>query len=141
LKRSNPYCIDAPEADYLFIQHSQLTQAGKGLHTAIHIFPDEIISVFKGELLSRLEAKHRAEKGNDKYFISLVNGSTLDSMHVNCFAKYANDAVGFKNSKFKNNAKIAYNEKKQVCLIAICNIKSGAEIFCSYGKSYWKKHA
>jgi hypothetical protein len=126
LKNSYPNLIVAPEEDYLFIQHSQLALAGMGLHTAVHIYPDEIISVFKGELLSRLEAKRRAECGNDKYFISLANGTTLDSMHVKCFAKYANDAVGFKKSKFKNNAKIAY--------------KSGSEIFCGYGKSYWKKH-
>ena len=68
----------------------------------------------------------------------MPDGSILDSMKTKCFAKYANDADGFSNSVFKNNAKIGLNESDNVCLIALRNIKIGEEIFCSYGNRYWK---
>lgn len=132
--------INASEEDYLYIQQSQIPNSGKGLFTAIKIYKDEVITVFKGKILSNLEAETIAQSGNDQYFINLLDGTILDSNFVACFAKYANDATGFSNSEFKNNAKIALDEEDNVCLIALKNIKSGEEIFCSYGKSYWKKH-
>ena len=132
--------IEAPESDYLFIQTSQLISSGNGLYTAINIYKDEIISHFQGEVLSQMEAKRRVKSGEDKYFIMRTNGSILDSMKVNCFAKYANDAAAFKNSAFKNNAKISLDENSNICLTALRNIKSGEEIFCSYGKKYWQRH-
>jgi hypothetical protein len=132
--------INASEEDYLYIQQSQIHNSGKGLFTAIKIYKDEIITLFKGKVLSNLEAETIAKSGNDQYFINLLNGTILDSNFVECFAKYANDASGFSVSAFKNNAKIALDEKENVCLIALKNIKASEEIFCSYGKSYWKKH-
>jgi SET domain-containing protein len=134
--------IDAAESDYLYVSPSQLPASGNGLHTAIHIYKDEIISIFKGEVLTNAQAKSRAEKGNDKYFITLLDGSILDSMKIKCFAKYANDANGFSIGKsgIKNNGKIGLDESDNVCIIATRNIKTGEEIFCDYGKKYWKKH-
>nr|WP_272023308.1 SET domain-containing protein-lysine N-methyltransferase [Olleya namhaensis] len=64
----------------------------------------------------------------------------MDSMHTDCFAKYANDTKGSSNSVFKNNAKITLDDDGNVCIIATKHIKSGSEIFCGYGKRYWKKH-
>ncbi len=138
--------IDAPEFAYLTIATSQLPNSGNGLITSININKDEIIALFKGEILGDDQAKLRAEKGQDQYFINLLDGSILDSKKIKCFAKYANDADGFsisypKTPGFKNNAKIGLNDDKKVCLIATRNIKSGEEIFCSYGKRYWKKHS
>ena len=72
--------------------------------------------------------------------MNLLNGSILDCRNTDCFAKYANDATGFSKSAFKNNAKITLDENHNVCLIAIRKLKSGEEIFCDYGKKYWKKH-
>lgn len=132
--------IEAKESDYLFVNISQLPNSGNGLYTAIAIYKDEVISLFKGEVLTELQAKIRVNKGLDKYFISLPNGTMLDSMRVNCFAKYANDAEGYQKSLFKNSAKIALDEDGRVCIIALRNIKINEEIFCAYGKSYWKKH-
>ena len=132
--------IDAPESDYLYTQNSQIENSGMGLFTAITIYKDEIIAVYKGKTLSKNEAKLLAEKGLDKYFINLLNGTILDSMPVFCFAKFANDASGFSKSKFKNNAKIALDENNNVCLVATKKIKPEEEIFCSYGAKYWKKH-
>ncbi len=132
--------IEAEEIDYLYVNESQLVNSGNGLFTAIDIYKEEIIAIFKGDILSNNESDTRAKQGNDKYFMNLLNGSILDCMHTNCFAKYANDAIGFTKSNFKNNAKITLDENKNVCLIAIKKIKSGEEIFCDYGKKYWKKH-
>jgi hypothetical protein len=133
------YKIDAKEKDYLYIQDSQIIGSGKGLYTAIPIYKDEVISLFKGDILSGVEAKKRSKKGEDAYFINLLDGRILDSMHVNCFAKYANDAFGFVKTKFKINSSISLDENDNVCIISDRNIKIGEEIFCSYGKPYWEK--
>lgn len=132
--------IDANEADYLYIQKSQIENSGNGLFTAIKIYKEEIISVFKGKILTNIEAESIVKLNEDKYFINLLDGTILDSNTVDCFAKYANDSNGFTKSKYKNNSKISLDESNNVCLIATKNIKSNEEIFCSYGKKYWKKH-
>ena len=135
-----PNSIEAPETDYLFVSTSQIPNSGNGLFTAIDIYKDEVISLFKGEVLTTLQAKLRANKGLDQYFISLPNGTMLDSMRVPCFAKYANDANGSADTVFKNSAKIALDENNEVCIVATRHIKVNEEIFCSYGKAYWKRH-
>jgi hypothetical protein len=132
--------IDANEADYLYIQKSQIENSGNGLFTAIEIYKEEIISDFKGKILTNIEAESIVKLNEDKYFINLLDGTILDSNTVDCFAKYANDSNGFTKSKYKNNSKISLDESNNVCLIATKNIKSNEEIFCSYGKKYWKKH-
>lgn len=132
--------IEAPESDYLYIEPSQIQNAGKGLFTAIEIYKYEVISIFKGEILTEIEAKNRVENGDDRYFINMIDGTIMDSMNVDCFAKYANDAEAFENSEFKNNSKITLDDNNNVCVIATKNIKSNNEIFCSYGKKYWRKH-
>lgn len=131
--------IDAGEADYLYVQTSQIPTAGSGLFTAIKIYKDEMIAVFNGEMLSAEQALQRANLGVDRYFIMMPNGVILDSMSANCFAKFANDASVNPNLQFKNNAKIAFDDQDQVGLIALRNINSGEEIFCNYGARYWKK--
>jgi hypothetical protein len=132
--------ISAPEADYLYTGMSQIPDSGNGLFTAINIYKDEIIAIFKGEILTDIQVKQREEAGNDKYFISLLDGTIMDSMNTSCFAKYANDAKGFAKSDFKNNSRIELDEHENVCIIATRNCKAGDELFCSYGKRYWKKH-
>ncbi len=132
--------IEAQEADYLYINTSQLPNAGKGLYTAIDIYKDEVISLFKGPILSNRQVENRVEKNKDAYFIKMLDGSIMDSMQTHCFAKYANDAVGYTKSVFKNNSKIVIDEHGMVCIMATKRIKTNTEIFCGYGKAYWKKH-
>ncbi|WP_348661561.1 SET domain-containing protein-lysine N-methyltransferase [uncultured Olleya sp.] len=115
-------------------------EAGNGLYTAIDIYKDEIISIFKGEILDASEAASRVQQNLDRYFINLLDGRIMDSMHTDCFAKYANDSKGKNNSPLKNNAKIGLDDDGNVCIIATKQIVSGEEIFCGYGKQYWKKH-
>lgn len=132
--------IDAHESEYLYKSTSQIPESGSGLFTAIKLYKDETIAVFTGDILSDEQSLVRIANGKDQYFISLLDGRIMDSMHTECFAKYANDAQGTLDSPFKNNAKIGIDEDNNVCIIATCNIPKGAEIFCSYGKRYWKKH-
>ena len=101
---SATYKIEAKEADYLYITESQLPGTGNGLFTAIPIYKDEVISIFKGEILSAEEAQYRATNGADECFINTPDGTILDSMNVKCFAKYANDASGLVKSKYINNS-------------------------------------
>ena len=129
--------IDAQENDYLFLKNSQISNSGKGLFTAIDIYKDEIIAYFKGEIYSYNASLIKAKNHTDSYFMNLPNGTILDCSAISGFAKYANDAIGFYKSEFKNNAEIALDENEKVCLIAKRKIKSGEEIFCSYGKKYW----
>lgn len=139
--KNHSNAIEASESDYLYVGLSQLPNSGNGLYTAIKIYKDEVISLFKGEILTETQAQRRVNKGMDKYFINLLDGNIMDSMKVKCFAKYANDAEGFSKSMFKNSSKIALDEDNEVCIIAIRNIKIGEEIFCAYGKKYWTKHS
>lgn len=132
--------IDALESDYLYVNTSQLPNSGQGLFTAIDIFEDEIIAVFEGELLSEQESKCRALVGQDKYFIMLLDGRIMDSMHTDCWAKFANDAKGTIPALTKNNASISVDDSGRPCLIASHTIKAGQEIFCGYGKKYWERH-
>lgn len=132
--------IESAESDYLYKALSQLPNSGNGLFTAINIYKDETISIFKGKILTDSQAKKTVLNGKDQYFINMLDGTIMDSMNTPCFAKYANDVNGSFDSEFKNNAKIGLDEENNVCVIAIRKIVSGEEIFCSYGKKYWKKH-
>jgi hypothetical protein len=132
--------IESSESDYLYKAISQLPNSGNGLFTAINIYKDETISIFKGKILTDLQAKKSVLNGKDQYFINMLDGTIMDSINTPCFAKYANDVNGSIDSEFKNNAKIGLDEDNNVCVIAIRKISSGEEIFCSYGKNYWKKH-
>ena len=132
--------IEASENDYLYIALSGIPTAGKGLYTAIDIYKGEIIAYYQGEKLTLEEAAFRRAKDENAYFISLMDGTIMDSMHSNCFAKYANDPAGNINIGVKSNAVISIDEDELICLIAKRKINAGEEIFCSYGKKYWKNN-
>ena len=72
--KHNTNTIEASESDYLYTGLSQLPNSGNGLFTAISIYKDEVISLFKGEILTDLQAKLRAKKGNDKAVNVAVQG-------------------------------------------------------------------
>jgi uncharacterized protein len=132
--------IPLPEGDYLYTNPSQLPNAGMGLYTAIPIYKDEVVALYKGKILTMPRARLLAKQGLDKFFIQLPNNTIMDSMEIACFAKYANDATAYPGATLKNNTKIALDDNSIPCLIATRNIKTGSEIFCSYGKKYWAKH-
>lgn len=131
--------IDSDEEDYLYVKTSQIPNSGRGLFTAIDIEIDEVISIFKGEVLSDDEVKSRTESGDDDYFMNLPNGDILDCKRTECFAKYANDAEG-SNTGFRNNCIISMNDD-DVVLVATQDIKAGDEIFVEYGENYWNNNS
>jgi SET domain-containing protein len=133
-----PEAIDAKESEYLYLDKSTIRGAGKGLFTSIPIYKNEIIAVFKGKIISNQEAARRAKLHLDGYFVSMLDGTIMDSKDVHCFAKYANDAEGLETKNSKNNSHITVDEDGNVCLVAIRNIRANEEIFCPYGKEYWK---
>ena len=135
------YKIEAKEPDYLYIKESQIPGSGNGLFTAIPIYKDEVIAIFKGKILSDKEAQYRATNGENGYIINMPDGTLLDSMKVKCFAKYANDALGLVKTTYKNNSKITFDENGNVCIVAKRKILVDEEIFCSYGNKYWKKYS
>lgn len=134
-----PSPIDAPEAEYLYVQPSLIQGAGRGLFTAIPIHRGEVVAVFTGERLSATEARQRAEEGHDGYFVTLLDGSTLDSRHSDCFAKYANDVEGPGNSRKRNNAVITLDDTDRPCVMATRPIPAGGEVYVDYGTAYWSK--
>ena len=139
MKTVSYHQIAAPESDYLYVGNSRLPDAGKGLFTAIDIFKDERIAIFHGKKLTGAQAAKRAAQSLDQYFMVLPDGRILDCRTFDGFAKYANDASAYLDGG-KNNAEIAFDDEHHVSLIALRRIKTGEEIFCGYGKSYWKKH-
>jgi SET domain-containing protein len=134
-----PEKINVKESEYLYIQESGIPNSGKGLYVSIDIYKNEIIALYKGKILTAKEAKEKAKNGLDDYFINMIDGATMDSINTKCYAKYANDAEGIVKTNFTNNAHITLSEEDKVCLVAIRAIKAGEEVFCSYGKKYWKK--
>ena len=136
----SPEKIDAKETDYLYVKKSQIPNTGNGLYTALPIYENEIISIFKGEILQDKEAEKRAKNGADAYFINMLDGTIMDSMNVKCFAKYANDVVGLVKTKFIINAIITIDDDENVCLVTTRDIQKDEEIFCSYGNNYWENY-
>ncbi len=136
----DPDGISLAEEGYLYTAPSGLPGAGQGLFTAIPLYKDEVIAIFHGERLSAKEASDRAAQGLDRYFMELPEGTTLDAMGVQGFAKFANDAKGSANTSLRNNAKIALDDSGQVCLRATRRIGVGEEVLCGYGKRYWQRH-
>jgi len=127
------------EAEFLLVKESQIPDSGKGLFLRTDKKKGELVALFRGEVLTYEEAELRAAKKEDGYFINMSNGTILDSMHVECFAKYANDAHGLGRSKFRSNSEIQLSGRGDIVyLIAIRDIKAGEEIFTSYGRKYWK---
>ena len=82
----------------------------------------------------------RVVQSLDRYFMELPDGTTLDTMGVECFAKYANDAQGGSKGAWRNNAVITLDDNDRVCLRATRRILAGKEVLCGYGKRYWQRH-
>ncbi len=132
--------IKAQEQDYLYTTASNLPNAGLGLFTAMDIFKNEKIAVFKGKILTAKQIAFAVSQQEDQYFMNTLDGKILDCKNTDCFAKYANDAKGTSHTTIRNNAIITITEQNQICIVATKKIIAGSEIFVSYGKRYWEKH-
>ena len=63
--------MKTPESDYLYLQASNIPNAATGLFAAIKIYKDEVVSSYKGEIITNKEAHIRAASGDDQYFIDV----------------------------------------------------------------------
>ena len=127
----------------LFVKVSTLPNCGKGLFTKVDIKKGSLIVEYKGEKITWAEGLKRNENHafQSPYLFYITAKNCIDAEYtLDALARYANDAKGYTNSNFNNNAQITFDEHHHICLIATRNIKAGEEIFCSYGKRYWRKH-
>ena len=73
--------MKTPESDYLYLQASNIPNAGT-LFTAIKIYKDEVVSIYKGEIITNKEAHIRAASGDDQYFID------ISPARISCSAEF-----------------------------------------------------
>lgn len=133
--------IDAEEEEYLYVAPSGIPGAGLGLFTAIPVHRGEVVAVYTGEVLTAAEARRRAADCRDAYFVTLLDGSTLDSASHTCLAKYANDADGPGRTRLRNNAVITLDDEDRPCIMALRTIPAGREVLVSYGPAYWSRRS
>jgi SET domain-containing protein len=124
----------------LSIKKSQIPSAGNGLWAEKDFKRGEIIVKYEGEIISSRECERRnqAQEGYGDYYFFLSKTKCIDAQHT-LWAKgrYANDASGLTRVEgLRNNARYEF-VNKEVVIRASRNIKSGEEIFVSYGRSYW----
>lgn len=122
---------------HLYIETSQIPNAGMGLFTNVRIPKGENIVEYKGRKTTWQDVK---EKEVDNLYIMYVSDdNVIDAgKHKKQLARYANDAKGLtKVAHLKNNAHFVHDDKGRVYLEATRDILPQEEIFVSYGKEYW----
>lgn len=126
------------ESKNLKVDTSTIPNAGKGLFAKKEYDVDDYICKFTGDYIDADELKRRDIGGaRSAYFIYIDDDTTLDVYNSKCFAKYANDAEGFKKIRGKRNNAALTQSGKTIYIRAIKHINPGDEIFVGYGKDYW----
>ncbi|RYY46832.1 MAG: SET domain-containing protein [Chitinophagaceae bacterium] len=120
----------------LFVQASQLPNAGQGLFTKVFIPKGTYIIEYTGKVSSWKDVDH--EGGFNGYIYFLNRNHVINaSKHKAALARYANDAQGLAKVKGLTNNAAYEEEKKRVFIKATKDILPGQEIFVRYGKEYW----
>src|ERR1700712_4985523 len=119
-----------------YTKKSTLPGAGKGLFTRVPIAKGERIIEYKGLITTFKKIQDNKTVNPYVYFVN--RNHVIDAMPFpESLGRYANDAEGIITLPgHTNNAKFIVVSKK-VYFEAITDIQPGAEIFVSYGKSYW----
>lgn len=118
--------------------------AGKGLFACESIRPGETIVEYVGRKLTNKEFDIVFDAGMWLYAASVPDG-VIDAAGPEWDqypAKFSNDAMGPTRIGARNNAAFRYSGKKgnyKVHIVATRHIKSGDEIFTSYGRAYWSE--
>jgi hypothetical protein len=124
----------------LYVKKSKIPNAGKGLWTDTDIKRGEVVCEYEGEKLTWKECLKRNEgqEGYGAYYFYINSKNCIDAQYAEwALGRYANDAAGFgRVDNLRNNAKYEIRKGKPY-IIATRTIKSGTEIFVSYGKEYW----
>jgi uncharacterized protein len=122
---------------YLFINKSQLPNAGKGLFTEREINKGTRIVEYKGKLRKWKDVKH--QDGYNSYLMYITRNAVIDAKPLTkTLGRYANDARGITKIKdLKNNCQ--YVSEGNKCYIESTRaIKKGEEILVAYGKEFWQ---
>ncbi len=120
---------------YLKVKTSTLPGCGRGLFTKIFIPKGIIITEHTGKITSFKDAD---DEGSNPYLFYVSRNHVIDARrHHQTFARFANDARGYKRiAGFTNNSKYIIVGKR-VFITSIKDIMPKEEIFVSYGKEYW----
>ena len=118
----------------LTVKKSNIPNSGNGLFATTDIKKDDTIAEFEGDILTPDEVDELSDI--EKYYLVDVDGY-LSLFSRGCHAAYANDAEGLGDSGYKNNSFIEMDDDNRAYLTALRDIKSGEEIFTSYGDEYW----
>jgi len=128
---------------------STIPFAGVGLFATRNFKKNEIITGFSGEIIDRKEADKRRKLGLDthirdldKPYVYIDGFKTIEESFGKGGAQFANDALDneLNNAVFYKRYGTDSNPIPSIWLKAKRDIKSGEEIFVSYGKDYWKIH-
>lgn len=123
----------------LLVKKSTLPNAGKGLFTKRDIKKGERIVEYIGEIITEAELDRRAEKDIYGYAFYINKKRCIDAYYMpEALARFANDAKGLTRIPgITNNAEYEI-WKNRGWIKATKDIKTGSEIFVSYGAEYWK---
>jgi hypothetical protein len=112
----------------LEIKQSTIPNAGLGVFSLTDIPKNTYIDGYYGDKFSN---------PTSRYFITITDEIGIDAVsYPRCYMAMLNDSY---NTLFQNNCEFIINEKDQtVSVWTIKEIKSGEELFTSYGEDYWK---
>jgi uncharacterized protein len=114
---TSPYTLD--------IRASTITNAGLGVFTVKDIPADVCIDTYTGDLLSI---------PTSRYYFQIEEGIGIDAgSYPRCYMAMLNDGFEKNNCMFRVD-----NEKIQVSVWSKRDIKTGEELFVSYGDDFWK---
>jgi uncharacterized protein len=124
----------------LSIKKSQIPSAGKGLWAEKNFKRGEIIVKYEGEKISWKEClkRNQDQEGYGDYYFFISKNNCIDAQYTTwAHGRYANDASGLSRiDGLRNNTRYEIING-EVVIRASRNIKSGEEIFVSYGRAYW----
>ena len=114
------------------IGKSWVMNAGFGLFASNNIKHGEIICVYRGEVLTTVEALRKTDKS---YLMRLGEQCYVDALDdLDCVARYINDC----RNPLCYNATFDKCPTEQIArVVAIRDIDAGEEIYVDYGKWYW----
>lgn len=128
-------------APMLIVKKSQIPKSGKGLFTTKDIAKGDIVCEYEGEKLTWKEClkRNQDQKGKGGYYFFITNKNCVDAQYtLSALGRYANDAAGPGRVAGLRNNCVYEVQKGKPYIKATRNIKSGSEIFVSYGKEYWE---
>ena len=119
----------------LWVKHSRLPGAGKGLFTKTDIPKGSPIVEYKGKISDWKAVKDYVTNG---YLFYVNRNYVINALpYAKALARYANDAKGLTRLKGLVNNSEYVIEGRKVYIKSTRTILAGQEILVGYGKEYW----